>query len=142
VTVHVFTARLGIRDDDHLDVSLQGNVRRANKGEVGGHRGIGLFFAPSPELLYPYLSKRKFNRLTDGDWERYVAAYTEEMRLSYRERRPAWDALLGLPRVVLLCFCTDPERCHRTVLGRDILPKLGVTYCGEIVCAAAILEPA
>lgn len=44
----------------------------------------------------------------------------------------AWRALLARPRVVLACYCADPERCHRTILARDILPKLGATYRGEL----------
>lgn len=131
MTLQVYTARLGLRDPDYLDVSLQGNMRCAEAGEAGGHRHLGLSFCPSPYLLYPYLSKRKFGTLTDADWTEYAARYTGEMRHSYVVRRPAWDALLALPRVVLLCFCTDPERCHRRVLA-GILVKLGAVDCGEV----------
>lgn len=53
------------------------------------------------------------------------------MRRSYRERRVAWDALLAADHVVLLCFCTDPNQCHRRVLA-EILTKLGATDGGEI----------
>lgn len=125
----VHTSRLGSRDPDYLDISLQGNLRRP---EAGGHQGIGLFFAPSPGLLYPYLSKRKFGRETDQDWLEYTRGYTAEMRASYRKCRLAWDALLARERVVLLCFCTEAVRCHRTVLARDILPALGAKYLGEL----------
>ena len=132
MTLHVFTARMGYRADaDWLDVSLQGNMRRAEKGEEGGHRRIGLFFAPSPDLLYPYLSKRKFGRLTDRDWDDYRDGYTAEMRRSYVRFSRAWDVLLSWERVVLLCMCTDPKECHRTVLA-EILEKLGATRGGEI----------
>jgi hypothetical protein len=64
-------------------------------------------------------------------WERYVVGYLAEMRASYRANRPAWDALLAREVVTLCCYCTDPEHCHRTLLARDILPKLGATYGGE-----------
>lgn len=131
MTLHVHTARLGIRDPDYLDVSLQGNMRRSDAGELGGHRGIALVFAPSPELLYPYLSKRKFSRLTEADWTRYAESYTAEMRASYRDRRGCWDVLLSWERVVLLCFCTDPNQCHRRVLA-GILEKLGAVDEGEL----------
>lgn len=131
MTLHVHTARLGLRDQDYLDISLQGNMRRVDGGEIGGHRGVGLFFAPSPDLLYPYLSKRKWGRLTAADWPAYVEGYTAEMRRSYRERRGAWTEILSWERVVLLCFCTDSQRCHRRVLA-GILTKLGAVDCGEI----------
>lgn len=131
MSLEVHTARLGFRGEDWLDVSLQGNMRRADSGESGGHRGIGLYFAPSPELLFPYLSKRKFGRLTEDDWAAYFVLYTREMRASYRQYRGAWETLLLWPRVVLLCFCTDHEKCHRTVLS-GILARLGAVECGEI----------
>jgi hypothetical protein len=133
--LQVHTARLGIRDPDYLDVSLQGNMRRCESGGEP-HRGVGIFFAPSPDLLYPYLSKRRHGRLTDADWRRYVADYTAEMRESYRTRRLAWDAVLSWPRVVLLCFCTDATHCHRRLLA-SILEKLGAVDCGEIAPAPA-----
>jgi hypothetical protein len=130
VTLHVWTARMGYRGDDWLDVSLQGNMRRAEKGETGGHQGIGLVFAPSPEILYPVLSARRFRRLTPTVWSGYVEAYKAEMRASYRRGRPAWDALLARDTVTLLCFCNDPQECHRTVLA-GILGKLGAVVEGE-----------
>lgn len=131
MTLHVQTTRLGYRGSDWLDVSLQGNMRRADAGEVGGHRGIGLWFAPSPGLLYPFISKRKHKVITPEDWTRYVDAYTAEMRTSYRLVTAAWNELLALSHVVLLCFCTDPQHCHRRTLA-GILVKLGAVDDGEI----------
>ena len=131
MTLRVHTARLGYRGPDWLDVSLQGNMRRAKAGEDGGHRHIGLSFAPSPDLLYPFLSKRKFGGLTPEDWDRYVAGYTAEMRRSYRERPSEWKALLAQEHVVILCFCTDAVHCHRRVLA-GILEKLGAVDEGEL----------
>jgi hypothetical protein len=130
----VHTARMGYKaDSDWLDVSLQGNMRRMEDGtEPTGHRDIGIYFAPSPDILYPYLSARKFGRETDQLWLKYAADYTREMRESYKRSRAAWTTLLSWPRVVLLCMCVDAARCHRTLLARDILPKLGATNAGEI----------
>lgn len=137
MSLQVFTGKMGLRDPDYLDITLQGNMRLTEKDHAcGGHRGLGLFFAPSPELLYPYLSKRRFNRLKPGDWPKYAEAYKSEMRQRYRECRLPFDRLLELPRVVLLCFCANAEECHRTLLARDILPKLGAAYEGEIQRAA------
>jgi uncharacterized protein YeaO (DUF488 family) len=132
--LRVQTAKLGFRGQGWLDVSLKGNRKRQGNGEIGGQDGIGLAFAPSPTLLYPLIEKRKQQggKLTAEDWSGYVAAYTREMRESYRRRREAWDKLLSRPHVVLLCFCAKPFNCHRTVLARDILPKLGAVYAGEV----------
>jgi len=119
--VKVYTARMGIRDPDYLDVTRTGNERRKD----GEHRGIGLAFAPSGAILWP--AKRG-----ELGFEEYQRLYTAEMRQSYRTRRQAWDELLSWERVVLLCFCTEPLRCHRTVLA-GILVKLGAEDCGELL---------
>ncbi len=135
MTLQVFTSRMGYKSDaDWLDITLQGNLRRLEKqpDPPGGHRGIGLWFAPSPKILYAYLSKRKFGRETDRDWLQYIEDYMREMRASYVKARPAWDLLLSWPRVVVLCMCPEPARCHRTILAQSILPKLGAVYGGEI----------
>ena len=66
----------------------------------------------------------------EATWALYREAYTMEMRESYRANRPAWDALLARESVTLVCYCTDPERCHRTLLA-GILAKLGATDAGE-----------
>lgn len=131
--VEVWTSRICSRDPDRFDVTRKS----------GGSDGT--VFAPSWAILNPALEARR-----EGDalrkaldvtgatfverraWERYVPAYLAEMRESYRCNRAAWGALLARQRVVLVCYCTDSEHCHRTLLARDILPKLGATYCGEI----------
>jgi uncharacterized protein YeaO (DUF488 family) len=66
----------------------------------------------------------------DSTWALYVEAYRSEMRESYRTQRAAWDALLARESVTLVCYCTDAERCHRTLLA-GILAKLGATVAGE-----------
>ena len=50
--------------------------------------------------------------------------------------RAAWDALLARPAVVLVCYCTDPARCHRRVLA-ELLAKLGAVDLGEVERAPA-----
>lgn len=116
----VRTARVGSREPDALDVTRKSAGRD------------GIAFAPSWALLGPFLSARRAGADTEALWPGYVAAYTAEMRASYRAARGVWERLLARPRVVLLCYCTDPERCHRTLLARDILPTLGATYAGEL----------
>lgn len=116
----VRTARISSGDPDRLDVTRQSGSE------------LGKVFAPSWMLLRPFLAKRKADLLTERDWLDYVARYTDEMRTSFRRHGDAWESLLARERVVLVCFCTDPERCHRTVLGRDILTKLGAGFAGEL----------
>lgn len=64
-------------------------------------------------------------------WWGYVAAYTREMRQSYREHRDVWERLLARDEVVLACYCANANLCHRTILAASILPTLGASYEGE-----------
>ena len=73
---------------------------------------------------------RAAEAIESGAWSLYVEAYRGEMRESYRTQRAAWDALLSRESVTLVCYCTDPARCHRTLLA-GILAKLGATVAGE-----------
>lgn len=122
---------MGYRGADWLDITRKGARERP---EPGGHRGMGAAFAPSQKLLSEFLRKRESRPEgeTDREWLDYVELYTDEMRKSYVASRASWDRLLALESVVLLCYCTESARCHRSVLGREILPKLGAKYMGEL----------
>lgn len=52
------------------------------------------------------------------------------MRASYRGNYPAWAWLLSQDERTLVCYCTDPNHCHRTLLA-GILGKLGAEVKGE-----------
>jgi uncharacterized protein YeaO (DUF488 family) len=119
MTLQVFTARISSKDPDRLDIS-----RKSGKE--------GAFLAPSWSLLAPFLELRHHAALTQADWDAYVEGFRKEMRQSYRENRKAWEALLARERVVLTCYCTNHNQCHRTLLRRDILPALGAVNVGEI----------
>lgn len=136
-TNHVFTARVTYGGPDRFDVTRKS----------GGPKGEP--FAPSWGLLRPYLELLqrigkadpttdpatwiRLHKERDRLWADYVPAFVREMRTSYRRNRPAWDALLALPRVALVCYCEyGGAYCHRTLLARDILPKLGAVYGGEL----------
>lgn len=114
----VYTSRVTYAGADRFDVTRK-------TGAKAGHP-----FAPSWAILRPALEARRAGRETEATWETYSAAYSEEMRRSYRAHRRAWDDLLARPEVTLVCYCTDPARCHRTLLAA-ILVKLGATYKGE-----------
>lgn len=118
MTLTIHTARISYGGPDRFDVTAQS----------GGPAGKP--FAPTWALLRGYLLKRNRGSLTEADWIRYRELYTREMRHTYVACREAWDALLARPEVTLVCYCTDPQRCHRTVLA-EILAKLGATYAGE-----------
>lgn len=122
MTLHVYTARISSRDPDRFDITRKS----------GGKEGA--VFAPSWDILRPAIEARKSGdpRAEFDAWKVYVPRYRAEMRQSYRAHRHAWDALTRRSRVVLVCYCADPCRCHRTLLGRFILPKLGAVYGGEV----------
>jgi len=127
------TARINSTAPDRLDITRK----------TAGHEGIP--FAPSWRILNPALAMRaqaqKVRLALPGDdladrleatfWALYAEAYRLEMHASYRGvTRAAWTALLARPTATLVCYCTRPEFCHRTVLAR-ILVSLGATYSGE-----------
>lgn len=130
MTLIVRTAHLSRGPVDYLNVMRADAERRK---AAGGHRGMGEAFAPSRSLLSRYLQLSRAGELTDQYWLAYVKAFTEEMRVSYVQKRAAWDKLLSLASVTLCCTCREASRCHRSVLaGPDILQKLGAKYAGEL----------
>lgn len=129
MTLHVFSARISHTRSDVFNITRQ----------TGG--SIGSPFAPSWDILRPVLAARDRSNemplfygstLLEEAWARYVPSFLIEMRQSYRVHRGAWDALLAMDHVVLGCFCTDSERCHRAILRRQILPAFGAVNCGEV----------
>jgi uncharacterized protein YeaO (DUF488 family) len=127
MALHVSTARVNYSGPGTL------NVTRKSAAE-------GLAFAPSWALLHPFLVLRKDHPITDEEWATYRVKYLAEMRQSYRARREEWDALLRRGEVVIVCYCSDAERCHRTILAREILPALGATYEGERIVLGGFIE--
>lgn len=118
----VWTARVSTTDPDAYDITIKSGDR---------------VFAPSWAIFKPMLDIRRAGRkATDDEWRSYARSYLLEMRTSRRRHPEPWKALLARPRVVLTCYCTEPERCHRTLLGR-FLEKLGATFCGELT----IIDP-
>lgn len=149
MTLRVFTARIGTPGlTDALDVTRK------------SARGDGLAFAPSWAILRPALDLRAVakslaqgtaaaleggaddrvlvgaelaRKIDEAAWALYAPAFVDEMRQSYRVNRGAWERLLARDSIALLCYCTDPERCHRTLLAREMLPRLGAVYAGEVL---------
>jgi uncharacterized protein DUF488 len=134
----VYTSRIDSVDQDAI------NITRKSGSD------LGLAFAPSWKILRPalhglILARQLADRgleieareFADKTFETYRNLYVDEMRESYVKKRDAWDELLSKERVVLVCYCVDVSRCHRTILGKDILPKcnrhhVGATFFGEL----------
>jgi hypothetical protein len=127
----VQTARVSYGGSDRLDITRKS----------GGPEGV--VFAPSWAILRPTLDARErwkregtpaCNHTVEsgGLWYAYEKAFLAEMRDSYRLNRGTWDALLARGRVVLCCYCADPNQCHRRILAGTVLAKLGATDAGEV----------
>ncbi len=109
----MYTSRIDTTDKDRLDITRKSAGR------------IGLIFAPSWDILNKYKKE-------EIDFDTYRLLYLEEMKKSYTENNIAWFGFLMKDRVVLTCYCTDHEKCHRTILAKEILPKYGARYKGEL----------
>lgn len=123
--VVVRTARISSTRADRLDIT-----RKSGRD--------GLFLAPTWETLNPVLEARKKSPKNGppsaeflAAWERYTDVFLGEMRLSFAKHREQWNELLSRPSVTLCCYCTDPWKCHRTLLATRVLPALGARYAGE-----------
>ena len=128
----VWTSHYRSRDPDRLDITRAGCDRllRENKPAPG------VILAPSAKLVFPALRALKAARSEDertAIWLDYRRAYLEELRRNVAcgigpERLAA---LLSRQRLVLVCFCTDPLRCHRSLAG-GLLAERGAVYRGEM----------
>lgn len=115
----IYTDRIDSQDKDKQDVTR----KSANR--------FGLNFAPSWDII----TKAKKDEI---DFNTFKLLYVEEMKKSYVENNAAWIFMLMKDRVVLTCYCTDHEKCHRTILARDILPMYGAKYIGELSKESAL----
>lgn len=143
----VWTARVSYGGTDRLDIT------RKSGGEEGAP------FAPSALLFERMRSAREeakalpseeAQRLLGRAWTLYETDFIAEMRVSFgiherswrasehaayargaRAHAPAWKKLLARESATLVCFCTDPLRCHRTLVAR-VLGKLGADVRGEV----------
>jgi len=133
MSIVVYTAHISTRDPDRLDVTRK----------TGGD--FGTVFAPSWGILKPALDARRAARyaMTEAQrkaaekraedaWDAYVPAYLAEMAASRRARPKVWQSLMtARPRRVLVCYCMDPKRCHRTLLA-SLLVEMGAENRGEL----------
>jgi uncharacterized protein YeaO (DUF488 family) len=75
--------------------------------------------SPTPELFWGF----KKGRIT---WAEYEARYLQLLRDRYKTRKSEFDEMVQmalLEDIVLICFCTDEQYCHRR-LAKAVLDKL------------------
>jgi len=131
----VHTARVSYGGADRLDITAKSAT-------------VGRAFAPRWPLVRWGLDmmERARKKRAQGEagadafaewaFNLYSMRYTAQMRLSRDEHPQPWTDLLARQHVVLVCYCTDPNRCHRRVLAH-ILEGLGAVDAGELVSSAA-----
>jgi len=96
----------------------------------------GLIFAPSWELLRPFLDKRKNGLLSPADWLLYREGYLREMKTSAQLNGDDWATWKSYIQseitfeFTLCCYCIAPDQCHRSILV-EIFKKRGAVYLGE-----------
>jgi uncharacterized protein YeaO (DUF488 family) len=139
MTLQVHTSRINYGGPDRLDVTMKTSREAVKKGK----RSPGAPFAPTQRLVYwgknmlRIAEKKRLNgdraadAFEDWAWQTYGQRYHMQMKLSYAKLREAWDELLARDRVVLVCFCVDPARCHRRLLA-EYLEKCGALDRGEL----------
>jgi uncharacterized protein YeaO (DUF488 family) len=127
---NVWTSSIRYDREDRFDITRK----------TGGARGKP--FAPPESSFLDMISLRKIleqrklvsvsatNKVKDA-WDNYRESYLAAMRASYKNHRESWDALVKQEEVTLVCYCEVPTRCHRLILASEILPKIGMTFCGE-----------
>ena len=124
--VEIWTSHMSTRDPDRLDIT------RKSAGPEGEP------FAPSRELFMKTISARgpvkpwrAPSAAEEAAWTTFVPVYVEEMRVSYRRHRAAWERVLARARVVFVCYCLRADRCHRSILS-GLFGKCGATVRGEL----------
>lgn len=127
----IYTARVTYAGPYRLDVTRK------------GADPIGVAFAPTWAIVAPVIEARRSGGDMEAAWLAYVPQYTAEMRISaglpsarfgaderaasnrgVLPRPSAWADVLAREQVVLVCFCVEPERCHRRLLA-GFLAKTG-----------------
>ncbi len=63
--------------------------------------------------------------------EEYIKNYLEMMKKFRRENPRKWVDLFSMNKVVLVCYCSPGDFCHRILLSQ-ILVEEGAEYKGEI----------
>ena len=119
----LFTTNIGgmrrIQADEYWSVTRGG-------GDIAGTTRVKEL-APSPDLYRQYLSQWR-GRPPEGWWSEYERLFLAEMQapVAVEGLRVLYRRLQSAHSVALVCYCSDPDHCHRRLLG-DFLSRHGVT---------------
>lgn len=105
----VFTSNYRYGGDDRFDISVKGKLHPE--------------FAPTWSMVKGI----KEGTMTEDE---YTKLYHDLMINSWKNKRDAWDRLLSMDMVTLVCFCPNGSFCHRYLLA-GYLVKCGAKYMGD-----------
>ena len=77
--------------------------------------------SPSAKLVQSAHAQRD---MTDAQWKRFAASFRREMNEPAASR--TLDVLATLSHganFALGCYCEDPQRCHRSILGQLLVER-------------------
>lgn len=124
MTLTLYTARLGYRGADRLDITL---------GQVEPDP-VGLLLAPSRPLLQEGQRRRDAaagEEEAAAAWAWYRGQYLEEQRAALRADRarldPVFERASARGELTMMCFCVvllEEPRCHR-FLAAELLAAWG-----------------
>lgn len=112
----VYTSNIRYTGENRLDITRKNN-------HFKGHH-----FAPTWKMIHMY----KAHKLA---WPDYVEQYMDLINHRLRtnpETSKIVAELLSKGEVTFMCFCRNPDKCHRTVLADMFVTMYGATYGGEI----------
>ena len=117
IGLRIYTAHISVAKK-HLDRNILDITMKSSNDK-------GKPFMPTRDLVYQY----KYKGMTNNEYEQH---YWAMMRDSYINNREAWDELLGMDEVILLCYCRAGEFCHRLCLTEILVKGWGAIYMGEL----------
>jgi uncharacterized protein YeaO (DUF488 family) len=105
----VYTAQYRYSGNNRLDITVK------------GQDPIGKHFAPTWDMVMGYkngsVSKKE-----------YIVQYLNILK---KVDKSIWENILNRDEVVLVCFCSSKDFCHRKVLAK-VLERKGAIYTGEV----------
>ncbi len=97
----------------------------------GDKKSLDVTVKSGEEIFAPTWAMVMKTKKGEMSWEEYKKKYYEKMRESYRHNIERWQDLLEQEEIVLLCYCSSPDRCHRRLLA-EMLAEAGAEYKGEL----------
>ena len=128
----IYTASYLYRGADRMDCTRKGTDYLARRGQPAP----GAVLAPSWEILNPALHAMRAAQTEAAKravFARYEVAYLAELRARRLRMEADWRELLGRRVITLVCFCPNPEFCHRRLAATELAVASDgrLIYCGE-----------